>query len=179
MVAGAALGLYSGAVLGTAGALIPCGQTYAGIRCVRTGAGAAAALGLVSGIALGEADADAVWSAAEGAGIGALIGSAAMLGLKPFVHRWTWGDVAAGGVVGAAVGASGAGAGIGFAAGSVLGLALWKLSPAVDLPDAVSIALFGLAAGGMTHWLVRAVDAGERAETSASPTVLTLRIPIP
>lgn len=178
MVVGGVLGLYSGAVLGSVGALVPCSQTYASIRCVRTGAGAAAAVGMIGGIALGDADADAVWSASEGAGLGALIGSAAILGLKPFFRRWNWGDVAAGGVVGGAVGASGAGAGIGLAAGSVLGVALWRLVPAVELPDALSVALFGLAAGGMVHWVVRAADARERADAAASPAILQFRLPV-
>jgi hypothetical protein len=180
-VAGGALGLYSGAVLGTVGALVPCSQTYAGVRCVRTGLGAGGAVGLLSGIAIGDADADEVWRDYEGAGIGLLVGSAVTLGLKPFVERWSWGDVAAGALVGSAVGAAGKGAGIGLVAGSALGVALWQLVPSIDLPDAISVGLFGMAAGGLATWVIRAVDARDRADASGASgeaSVLSFSLPV-
>jgi hypothetical protein len=120
--------------------LIPCNQTYAGVRCVRLGAALGAGLGLISGIALGNADEDRVRSAYRRGGIGLVAGSAAVLALKPFVDRWSWGDVAAGAVIG--------------------GVGAWKLFPSVELPDAIGIGLVGMAAGAFTSWIVQAVDAG-------------------
>ncbi len=158
--AGAALGLYTGATLGGMASLIPCNQTYAGVRCVRLGAALGAGLGLISGIALGNADEDRVRSAYRRGGIGLVAGSAAVLALKPFVDRWSWGDVAAGAVIGSALGAGGTGAWVGLVLGMGVGVGAWKLFPSVELPDAIGIGLVGMAAGAFTSWIVQAVDAG-------------------
>ncbi len=160
-VAGAALGLYSGAALGTLSAIIPCNQTLAGLTCVRTVATLGAGIGSMSGLSLGLQDSDAVWEAYERAGIGFAAGSIAVLALKPFVDKWSWGDVAAGAVIGSSVAAGGRGAGIGLLAGGALGVALWQLSPGFDLPNAIGLGLIGMALGGFTAWVVSAVDAGD------------------
>jgi hypothetical protein len=165
-VAGGALGLYSGAVLGGMASLIPCNQTYAGIRCVRGGATLGAGIGMVSGITLGNEDADRVWAAYRRAGFGLLAGSAVVLGMKPFVDKWSWGDVAAGGVIGSSIGAGGSGAWIGLVLGMGVGTVLWKTIPAVEMPDAIGVGFIGMAVGAFTSWIVRAVQAGEESDES-------------
>ncbi len=102
-VAGAAMGLYAGGALGGLASLVPCNQTMAGISCVRTVAVLGAGIGLASGVTLGREDSDAIWTAYRRAGFGFLAGSAVVLALKPFVDRWSWADVAAGGVIGSSV----------------------------------------------------------------------------
>ncbi len=160
--AGLALGLYSGAALGTLSAIIPCNQTLAGIECVRTVATLGAGIGAMSGLSLGLQDSEAVWKAYERAGIGFAAGSIVVLALKPFVDKWSWGDVAAGGVIGSSVAAGGRGAGIGLLAGGAVGVALWQLSPDYDLPNAIGLGLIGMALGGFTAWVVNAVEAGDQ-----------------
>mgnify|MGYP001816271525 FL=1 len=160
-VAGAAMGLYAGAALGGLASLIPCNQTMAGISCVRTAAVLGAGIGLASGVTLGREDSDAIWTAYRRAGVGFLAGSAVVLALKPFVDRWSWADVAAGGVIGSSIGAGGSGAWIGLVAGMGVGFGLWQLVPAMELPDAIGVGLIGMAVGGFTAWIIRAVDAGD------------------
>lgn len=172
-LAGGALGLYSVALLGTVGALIPCSQTYAGAKCVRAAAVTAGVIGFAGGFYLGDADEDRVASSARGAGYGLLIGSLAGFGLKQFVPRFSWADVATGGLIGSAIGASAKGAGIGLAAGSVVGLVLWQSVPAFDLPNAAGVALLGMAVGGIGSWVVRSVDAQSNG-TSVPPVVITV-----
>ncbi len=127
--AGAALGLYTGAALGGLASLIPCNQTRAGISCVRTVAVLGAGIGLASGLTLGREDSDAIWNAYRRAGVGFVAGSAVVLALKPFVDRWSWADVAAGGVIGSSIGAGGSGAWIGLVLGMGVGVGLWQLFP--------------------------------------------------
>lgn len=168
-VAGAALGLYAGAALGGLSAIIPCNQTMAGISCVRAVATIGAGIGLASGLTLGGQDADAVWHAYERAGVGLVAGSVAVLALKPFVDRWSWGDVGAGAVIGSSIGAGGSGAWIGLVIGTGVGVGLWQLIPSVELPDAVGLGLIGMAAGGFTSWIIRAVNAGDESATTDFP----------
>lgn len=172
---GGALGLYSSAVLGVAGSLIPCNQTAAGVKCVRAAAAAGGVIGLVSGIYLGDADEDAVANAYRGAGYGALAGAGVGFALKEIVPHYGWLDVAAGAGIGAAVGSSFKGAVIGLAAGGALGLVLWQTIPSVELTDAVDIGLVGLAAGGLAGWVARAVDAQNDAG-SVEPLALSLTV---
>ena len=113
------LGLYSGAALGTLSSIIPCNQTLAGVRCVRTVATLGAGIGTMSGLALGLDDADAVWRAYGRAGIGLAAGSVFVLALKPFVDKWSWGDVGAGAVIGSSIAAGGSGAWVGLLVGTV------------------------------------------------------------
>ncbi|MGW8283738.1 MAG: hypothetical protein ACWGON_10605, partial [Gemmatimonadota bacterium] len=133
VVGGAALGAYSGTVLGTVGSLIPCTRTYAGPACVRPAAIGGGFLGAMSGAALGAVDASGVEDALLAGGIGAAIGGTALLAMQPFLERWSWGDVAAGAVIGGAVSSSGPGPTIGFGIGAVVGIATWQLLPSVDL----------------------------------------------
>jgi hypothetical protein len=177
-VAGAAIGLYSGAALGGMAALIPCNQTISGVRCVRVGAGVGAGVGLASGLTLGLRDSDGVWDAYRRAGIGLAAGSLFVLALKPFVDRWSWGDVGAGAVIGSSIAAGGSGAWIGLAAGTGAGLLLWQLAPSVDLPDAVGVGLLGMAAGGFISWIARAIEAGNETPPSDLPG-LSFRVAAP
>jgi len=160
-VGGAAMGLYAGAALGGLASLVPCNQTMAGISCVRTVTVLGAGIGLASGVTLGREDSDAIWTAYRRAGVGFLAGSAVVLALKPFVDRWSWADVAAGGVIGSSIGAGGSGAWIGLVAGMGVGFGLWQLVPSMELPDAIGVGLIGMAVGGFTAWIIRAVDAGD------------------
>jgi len=168
-VAGAALGLYAGAALGGLSSIIPCNQTMAGISCVRAVATIGAGIGLAAGLTLGGQDADGVWDAYERAGFGLVAGSVAVLALKPFVDRWSWGDVGAGAVIGSSIGAGGSGAWIGLAIGAGVGVGLWRLIPSVELPDAIGLGLIGMAAGGFTSWIIRAVNAEDDSATTDFP----------
>ena len=70
-------------MLGTAGSLIPCSQTYAGPRCVRMGAAIGGAVGLASGLLLGSAHNDEIRGRLKGAGIGLGVGLAASFAVRP------------------------------------------------------------------------------------------------
>ena len=155
---GAALGLYSGSMLGVLGSLIPCTQTYAGARCVRIATVSAGAVGLVSGALLGAADGERVGDHAKTAGYGALIGAAAGLAMKPLIQRFGWQDVATIAALGGAIGTSPNGAGIGLAAGSLTGVILWRIFPGFELADAVATAFVGLAVGGIGALAIESVD---------------------
>lgn len=177
-VGGAALGAYSGSVLGVLGGLVPCNQTYAGHRCVRVTAIGGGAVGLAGGFYLGDADADRLADAAVAAGIG--LGAGALVGLVAMApaQGFGWSDVAALGLVGGAVGASGPGSAIGFGAGALTGFVLWKAVPSFEFADAVGLSLVGLAAGGLAGWVVRAADAQSTAEPAMqqlTPLVISLR----
>ena len=67
----------------------------------------------------------------ENAAVGAAVGAVVGLGLKKFIRQYEWSDVAAASVLGLSVGASAKGSGLGFAAGSVVGLLLWRFHPSV------------------------------------------------
>jgi len=157
-VVGGALGAYSGALLGTIGSVTPCTETYAGPTCVRWSAIAGGAIGLGSGAIIGANSSEDLEKHAIGAGVGFVIGAGAGAVLKPIVQRFSWQDVAAMGLVGGAVGAAPVGSAIGFAAGGLTGFVLWKAVDGVELPNAVAIALGGLAIGGLTEWVVGAAD---------------------
>jgi len=160
-VAGAAVGLYAGAALGGLAALVPCNQTMAGISCVRTVAVLGAGIGLTSGLTLGREDSDAVWEAYRRAGFGFLAGSVVVLALKPFVDKWSWADVAAGGVIGSSIAAGGSGTWIGLVVGTGVGVGLWQLVPSMEMPDAIGVGLIGMAVGSFTSWIIRAINAGD------------------
>ncbi|MEJ2482669.1 MAG: hypothetical protein P8049_06030 [Gemmatimonadota bacterium] len=168
VVGGAALGMYSGTVLATVGSLIPCTRTYEGPACVRPAAIAGGLIAGISGASLGAADAERVEDYFVAGVIGAGVGGAALLAVQPFLERWSWADVGAGALVGGAIAASGTGAAIGFGAGAIAGLATWQLIPAMKLPDAAAVTLFGLAAGGIGGWVFRAIDAHDGAEDAES-----------
>ncbi len=177
-VGGAALGAYSGSVLGMLGGLVPCNQTLAGHRCVRVTAVGGGAVGLVGGFYLGDADADRVGDAALAAGIGFAAGTLVGLVAMSPAEGFGWSDVAALGLMGGAVGASGPGSAIGFGAGALTGFVLWQAVPSFEFADAVGLSLIGLAAGGLTGWVVRAADAQGGADAAAQqavPLVLSVR----
>lgn len=174
-VGGAALGAYSGTVLGTVGSLIPCTRTYEGPACVRPAAIAGGLIAGISGASLGAADAGRVEDYFVAGAIGATVGAGALLAIQPLLERWSWADVGAGALVGGAVASSGTGAAIGFGAGVVIGVAAWQLVPAMKLPDAAAVTLFGLAAGGIGGWVFRALDAHENDE-GGEPAVLSFTI---
>jgi hypothetical protein len=177
-VGGAALGAYSGTVLGALGSLIPCTRTYEGPACVRPAAIGGGIIGGLGGATIGAVDASLIENSFVAGVIGASVGGAALLAVQPFLERWSWGDVGAGAVIGGAVAASGPGAAIGFGAGAIVGVATWQLIPGVKLPDAVAVTLFGLAAGGIGGWVWRAIDAkeNENASSGAQPAVLGFSI---
>ncbi len=175
-VAGGALGLYSGAVLGSLGGLVPCSQTYAGAWCVQAAGAVGGAIALGGGIYLGGVDEDAVTSAARGAGYGLLIGSAAGFVLKEAVPRLGWNDVVAGGLIGTAIGASAEGAALGLAAGSVVGGVLYLTVPSFDFPNSAGVALTGMAVGGIGSWIVRSVDANSK--RAADPISFSIRLKV-
>lgn len=174
-VAGAALGGFSGVMLGTLGSIIPCSQTYAGASCVRVAAIAGGTIGFAGGIYLGAGSSQAIERAARGAGFGLLFGSVAGAGMKLFLPRFGWADVAATGLIGASIGASAAGAALGLAAGTVIGFGMFGLDNRFGLPNAVSIGLMGAAVGGIGSWFVRAVQ--ER-QGDGLPLPMMISIPV-
>jgi hypothetical protein len=170
-IGGGALGLYSGAVLGTLGSLIPCGQTYATARCVRIAVVGAGTVGFVSGALLGEGDPARIEDAAKAGAIGLAAGAAVGVVLKPMIQGFRWADVGSLSIVGSAAAASGTGTAIGFGVGALTGLVLWKTVPSFDLEDAAGLSLAGLAAGGLVTWLVRGIEAQSGGHPSAGGTM--------
>lgn len=175
-LAGGALGVTSGALLGTMGSIPPCWQTAAGVRCVRWSAGIGAAIGVASGVLIGSADVDRVEQAATSAAIGFGVGVAAGLVLRPIAQRFGWQDVLATGLMGGAVGAAPLGAAVGFGCGAAIGTVLWGTVDGVTLPDAVGVGILGMSLGALTEWVVTAIDA-QSGGGEASPA-LNVVLPI-
>ncbi len=164
-LAGGALGITSGALLGTMGSIPPCWQTTAGVHCVRWSAGVGAGVGLASGVLIGAADSDRIGRSATSAAIGFGVGAAAGLVLVPIAQRFGWQDVLATGLMGGAVGAAPLGAAIGLGCGTLIGAALWATIDGVTLPDAVGVGLVGMSLGALTEWVVLAA----RAQSGGDP----------
>lgn len=158
-VAGAALGLASGATLAFVGSLVPCTQTRPGPACVRWTALGGGVLALTGGALLGAADANALSGAAVGGGIGFLVGSAAGLVLRSRAERFSWQDVAVVGLFGGAIGAAPLGSSIGLLGGAAAGLVARGVWDSVKTPDLFGAAAAGLALGGIVEWLVRGIEA--------------------
>lgn len=169
-VGGAALGMYSGAMLGVIGGLIPCTHTYAGPKCVRATGITGGAIGLLSGAYVGANDSRTFESALRGSAWGFGIGSVVGFALKETVRQYGWADVVAAGGIGASIGASPGGSLIGLAGGTVVGAVLWKAIPSFDVPDLMSASLMGLAIGGLAGWAIRAVDAD--GNSSVAPQIV-------
>lgn len=171
-VAGALLGGYSGTMLGLTGALIPCGQTWAGPTCSAVVAAVGGAVGAGAGAMLGHRDRDQVAgrgrAAVWGAGIGGVVGYAMKRGIRPY----GWVDVASGAALGMAIGASGRGAVIGLGAGAAAGGILFAAVPSVRLGDAVAVGLAGMAIGGVVGWVA---DAANAEAPAGQPFVLSFR----
>ncbi|MDH3269719.1 MAG: hypothetical protein OEN56_00210 [Gemmatimonadota bacterium] len=150
--AGAALGFYSGSMLGLVGTMMPCNRTLSGGRCTISGAGTGGALGIAMGGLIGGQNPDGIWSRAENAGIGALAGAVVGVGLRSAVRQYGWADVGATAALGGAVGAAPRGSLIGAGAGVVTGALVWWIFPKAGLPDFILLTLAGTAVGGMVDW---------------------------
>jgi hypothetical protein len=156
---GAALGLYSGSLLGLAGGVLPCGQVAATRSCSRITFAAGGAIGGVAGGFLGDADAGRVDDALRASGYGALAGTIVGVVVKEVVYYYGWRDVAAFAALGAAIGPVAPAAALGFAAGGAVGFGLSLIVPSFELTDVAALSGVGLAVGGLAAWAIRAVDA--------------------
>jgi hypothetical protein len=175
--AGAALGAYSGGMLGTVGSVVPCTQTYWGAKCVRWSAAIGGAIGLASGVVTGASDSAALERAAKTAGIGFGVGVLVGLAVKPIAQRVGWQDVAAVGLIGGAVGAAPKGAVIGLGVGTVVGLTLSHTVDSFNLPDVVGAAVAGTALGALADWVVSAINAsGDTGMQGGAQLVIPLRV---
>ena len=68
-IAGAAIGAYSGGMVGAMGSIVPCTQTYWGDKCVRWSAAAGGVIGLVSGAIIGANNSEEIERSAKTAAI--------------------------------------------------------------------------------------------------------------
>jgi hypothetical protein len=128
------------------------------MTCVRVSTVAAGVVGAASGIVIGAVDSETLGDAAVGSGVGFAIGAVAGLAMKPFAEGFTWLDVAAVAGMGGAIGASPVGAAVGFGAGTLVGVVLWQVIPSIELSDALAFSVGGMALGGLTGWVYRALD---------------------
>jgi hypothetical protein len=167
-IAGAALGAYSGAMVATVGAIVPCTQTYWGDKCVRWSAVGGGLIGVVSGAVIGANDSDHIERSARGAAIGFGVGFVAGAVLKPIAQRVGWQDVAAVGLMGGAMGAAPKGAVIGLGVGAAVGFTLMQTVEGFNMPDFVGAAVGGAAIGVLTDWIVSAIQTG--GSDAATPT---------
>lgn len=158
-VEGAALGLYSGGMLGLVGTMMPCNRTIQGDRCTASGVGTGAAMGMVMGGLIGAQNTNALDIRVEDAGIGALAGAVVGVGLRQAVRQYGWADVGAAALVGGAFGAAPRGSLIGLGAGTVTGAVSWLLVPDSGIADFVMLSLVGAAVGGMVDWTEGAASA--------------------
>ncbi len=171
---GGAFGAYSGAVLGMLGGTIPCSQTFLAVTCIQITAAAGAAVGAVSGALIGAADDDRIGHGAVNAVVGAGAGVMVGAGLSRFTQRVGVRDIVAVAIAGGAIGAVPKGAGIGFGIGSAVGLLFMGVAD-VALPNAIAIAAIGIAAGGLTQWVLDAHSA-QNSGTSFSVPLVARRI---
>lgn len=174
-VEGAALGLYSGGVLGLVGTMMPCNRTIQGERCTASGVGAGAAMGMVMGGLIGAQNTNALDLRLESAGIGVLAGAGVGVGLRRAVRQYGWGDVGAAALVGGAFGAAPRGSLIGLGAGTVTGAVAWWLVPDSGIADFVMLSLVGAAVGGIVDW-IRGAASAKRDRPPPSFTVLSIRV---
>lgn len=171
-----ALGAYSGAVLGLVGAMGPCNRLLSGALCPRAAAALGGALGLAAGVVHGSNDSSALRARLGNVGYGALAGGLVGLGLSGVVRQYGWPDPVAFAAVGAAIGASPEGAGVGFAAGATVGALAWMALPRWKVGDAISVAVAGLALGGIVGWAWEAADSRSGAST---PPAAVFSVPLP
>jgi len=168
-IAGAAIGAYSGGMVGAMGSIVPCTQTYWGAKCVRWSAAAGGVIGLVSGAIIGANNSEEIERSAKTAAIGFGIGFAAGAVLKPIAQRVGWQDVTAVGLMGGAVGAAPKGAVIGLGVGTVIGFTLFKTVDGFNMPDLVGAAVGGAAIGALTDWVVTAINTSRDGGVEGSP----------
>lgn len=158
-VGGASLGLYSGAVMGVLGTMMPCNRTLTGDRCVASGVGTGAAMGMVMGGLIGAQNTNALDIRAENAGIGVLAGAVVGVALRSAIRQYGWTDVGTAALLGGAIGAAPTGAGYGAAGGLVVGGLMWWLVPDATVADMAMLTLLGLGVGGMVDWAEGAASA--------------------
>lgn len=174
-VGGAAIGFYSGALLGLAGSAVPCVQLFATRTCARiatTGGGVTA--GIAGGL-LGDADSGAVEDALRSAGFGALAGGVVGAVTRELVYYYDWFDALAFAALGAAIAPVAPGAALGLAAGGALGFGLYVVVPSFELTDAAALGGVGVAIGGIVDWALKAADARDRPGPTLSIELLTVR----
>lgn len=164
---GALLGVYSGAMFGLTGSLLPCDRTDLGSRCAWSGASAGGALGIAMGGLIGAQNKDALLVRLEHAGYGALIGAAVGVGLRAGVRQYQWGDVLAVSAMGAAVGTAPTGTLVGAAAGATVGSVAWLFFDGSGFPDFLMFTIAGSAVGGMVDW----ADGAATAKRTAGPRI--------
>lgn len=174
-VEGAALGLYSGGMIGLVGTMMLCNRTIQGERCVASGVGTGAAMGMVMGGLIGAQNTVALDARLEDAGIGALAGAVVGIGLRQAVRQYGWPDVGAAALVGGAFGAAPRGSLIGLGAGTVTGAVAWWLVPDSGIADFVMLSLMGAAVGGMVDWAEGAASA-KRDRPPPDFTLLSIRV---
>lgn len=160
-IGGAALGLYSGAVLGTVGGVMPCGYALNPSSCSTKFAFSGAVVAGAAGAHIGNVDRSGLESLAKtaliGTGVGLVVGAA----IKPLMKQhYGIKDVVAVGLIGGAVGASPEGSAIGFGIGLAAGSLLWIGVDGATAQDALQTALLGLAVGGVSGWAAKAFEAG-------------------
>lgn len=163
---GAALGLYSGSLLGLAGSVVPCAQLFATHACARAALVVGGVAGGISGGLLGDADGGAVEDALRDAGYGALVGATVGVVARHLVYYYDWADVLAATALGSAIAPVWRGAAVGLVAGGALGLGLYLVSPSIELTDGVALGGVGLALGGLVAWAVHAGDARSGSDDS-------------
>lgn len=168
------LGVSSGAVLGTLGAIVPCTLTRAGPRCVARIAGMTSLTWATSGLMLGSASPARTGAAWRSAGIGAAAGTVVGLALMPLAQEWTLREALTLGVIGGAIGSAPRGAAIGFGAGAAVGAVTRLVQPRIGLGEVAGVALTGMAVGGMTEWILNA----RGAMREAPGPQLTIVIPV-
>lgn len=169
-LAGAALGLYSGGMLGVVGGLLPCDRTLHGRVCVAASGSVGAATGLIGGGVIGHRDEDQVRDRARGAAYGALIGTGLGFVLQQAVRQYAWNDALLVGAYGAAVGAAPRGTLVGTGLGMVVGAAAWAFSPHGGVQDLIMFTVVGSALGGLLDWGERAVNARRGGAGSVTST---------
>lgn len=156
---GAAVGLFSGSLLGLGGAVVPCAQVAATRTCSRIAFGAGGLTGGLAGAALGDADSGRVDDALRASGYGALAGAVVGFVAKEAIYYYGWLDVGALAALGAAIGPVAPAAALGLAAGGALGLGLSLILPSIELTDVAALSGVGLAVGGLAAWVIKAADA--------------------
>ena len=111
------------------------------------------------GALLGGNDDERLGDVAIRTGIGFLAGAASGMAVKSLAQRVGWEDVFAIGLIGGAVGSAPWGSLMGLAIGSSVGGILWPTVNGFTGVDAMTLALVGLAIGGVTQWMVDGIDA--------------------
>jgi hypothetical protein len=138
------------------------------------------AVGLAAGMVLGNNDSGALERRLSNAGYGGLAGGLVGLGLWAVVRPYEWPDPLAFAAVGAAIGASPEGSAVGFAAGVAAGALSWVVFPRLTAGDAITLAVVGLAVGGIADWVSQAGNSNSGPSSFPSATFsVPIRIRIP